>query len=1067
MVGVRTWNLDSLFSLVRTSYPYRELVREHFDLVVSMLAGRYGGTNIRELAPKVTVDALDKTVRARPGALHAVRMSGGTIPDRGYYRMRDAKNNNLIGELDEEFVWEAKVGQLFTLGNQNWRIENITHNDVLVTPGDRNGRATPFWKAEGVGRDFHFSRRISETAKIVDSLLDDEHAVERISTRLNVSSNAAESLIEFVQLQKEITDGPFPGHEHIVVEHVRSGPGGAPGTQCVIHNFWGGRLNKAYALALDAAWERRYHARAEVFAGDDCVAVLLPDDIDANELLALVMPATLEELLRERLEGSGLFGAQFRECSQRALLLEKTGFDRRTPLWISRLRSQKLLSSVGRYDDFPIRLEAWRSCLQDLFDLTNLREMLEKVQDGRTRVTQVYTATPSPLARTVTFEQVNTYMYMTDTPQTTGETPVRKTLIKELLHNPEIRPTVPAEVVHEFEQKRLRLAPGYAPSTPEDFLDWIGDRVLVSLEEMNTMESAMMRDAELRLSDILKVVAEKLVALHDAEGNRRMFALRERAPFLAKSLYPPTVFTYHDPVLGTVLEVCAIPEDEEDERETFAQWFSSYGPRPIASVARAAAISVEKVNEWIRELAEEEKVVTGPLITDHAEEHVCDAETYEILLRMTRSRRRMSIEPLGSEHLQPFLAEKAGVGDDGEGVYEVLGHLEALLYYPAPAGLWESDILPARLKRYDPSWLDTVFLEQGVSWVGTGRRRIAFYYSSERDLLDEKDAPGALGPNENATETRATGEDGILPSRMGNFDFEQLLRHTSIHADELASLLWDAAWEGRISNDTFAAVRKGVHTSFRSTPPPDHRFTSTGRRRGRIGYRQKRTIIAPGRWYYVPQNEADRGILETEERRKDRVRVLLDRYGVLFRSLLKRELPAFQWSSVFRALRIMELSGEVVAGMFFRGVAGLQFASPDGISRLHKTKEGTDRVYWINAADPSSICGLDLTDLPFDLPPRSDRTHLVFKGSRPVLISRRLGKNLTFFTTPDHPGIEEYPGFLHHLSAGPSATMRKIAVEKINDQNAGDSPYLEVLRRQFELSIEPNRVVLFPRMDSY
>ncbi len=539
--------------------------------------------------------------------------------------------------------------------------------------------------------------------------------------------------------------------------------------------------------------------------------------------------------------------------------------------------------------------------------------------------------------------------------------------------------------------------------------------------------------------------------------------------FLSATLYPLDKFRYCSPSDGSPVDLTSLPGGTGDELEVFAQWLSAYGPRTVEEIAKAALLPVEKIDKWIDELAEDKRVVIGALIADHTEECVCDADTYEVLLRMTRARRRKDIDPLEPEHLQQFLARRMDVGSGGLGVSKVLSRLEILFFYPAPAGLWESDILPARLKQYDPSWLDSVLLEQGVGWVGTGRRRLAFYYPSDRDLLDEPEEPESPGAqNEIAHDEReSTADDHLLPGPTGAFDFSHLLRHTKLRADELTSVLWDAAWEGRISNDTFSAVRKGLHTSFRSIPSNHSQPFQPNRRLARGGYRRKTSTTLPGRWYYVPTNEAERGIIEIEERRKDRVRILLDRYGVLFRSLLKRELPDFQWSSVFRALRIMELSGEVVAGMFFRGIAGLQFASPDALQQLGREENKSERVYWMNAADPASICGLDLSDLPYDLPPRNDRTHLVFEGTRLVLVSRRLGKELNFFTPHDHSGIDEYPRFLHHLITGPSATVRRIPVEKINGKFAGDSPYLEVLRRQFDLTSEPNRVMLFPKLNSY
>ena len=463
MAGTESWDLDELYDEVRASFPYRHLARRQFDLVVDMLAGRYAGSRVRDLRPRLTVDRLDNTVEARRGAMSQLYMSGGTIPDRGLFNLRLEGSGAKLGELDEEFVWESSEGQSFTLGTQNWTIRKITHNDVLVSPAPARTVDLPFWKGEGANRDFHFSSAIGRFLEDAETGLEGPAFRQRLTDRHHMDETAAGSLLDFLGRQREATGAPLPHRHHLLVEHVASAPGGYMGSQVVLHTFWGGRVNQPFALALDAAWEERFGGRIEVYPSNDCIVLVLPAETGSEEILSLVTSARVEELLRQRLEASGYFGARFRECAQRALLLTRRSLTERMPLWLSRLRSQRLLDTVMRYEDFPILVEAWRSCLQDGFDLPALRLVLSELESGAIEWSECRTRRPSPFSRSVAWGQVNEYMYAGDAAAGRQTSELRSDLLREVVFTPDLRPTLPAHVVRRFEEKRQRLHPGYAP----------------------------------------------------------------------------------------------------------------------------------------------------------------------------------------------------------------------------------------------------------------------------------------------------------------------------------------------------------------------------------------------------------------------------------------------------------------------------------------------------------------------------------------------------------------------------------------------------------------------------
>ena len=514
MVGVETWKIDALYSAVKASYPYRHLSRRHFDLVLNMLAGRYAHSRIRELSPRISIDGLDGTVAARKGALQALYSSGGVIPDRGYFHLRHAENRARIGELDEEFVWEADVGDIFALGTQHWQVRQITHNEVLVLPARPREAAAPFWKAEENGRDYHFSERIASFLEDADGRLEDPDFPNALQKVNRMEPSAAQELVDFLSKQKAETGCGLPHRHRLVVEEVSSAPGGAPGNMVVIHTLWGGRVNRPWAMALDAAWEAKFGHRLEFYIGNDSIVLLVPHKIRAEELLFLVGRAEVEPLLRKRLEGSGFFGARFRECAGRALLLAKSKWGERMPLWLSRLQSQKLLDAVRRFEDFPILLEAWRTCLREEFDLESLESLLTELESGALSWTEAHTSHPSPFARSDWWGQVNQYMYMGDELKGDESSRIRGDLIRELVLQPGLRPTISRDQVLRFEKKRQRLIPGYSPQDGRDLLDWVQERVMIPFPEWEELLEAMARDHGTSPESLLNELKEKLVKVY-------------------------------------------------------------------------------------------------------------------------------------------------------------------------------------------------------------------------------------------------------------------------------------------------------------------------------------------------------------------------------------------------------------------------------------------------------------------------------------------------------------------------------------------------------------------------
>lgn len=1171
MTGIEAWNLDALYALLRTSYPYHSLTRRQFDLVIEMLAGRYAGTRIRELKPRIAVDRLDNTATARQGALQAIYSSGGTIPDRGYFHLRLRENGARIGDLDEEFVWEAKTGQVFTFGTQNWKIERVTHNDVFVTPAHPGAAAPPFWRAEENLRDSHFSMRIADFLEAVEELLADpgvsecipkdssmgpstlERLAEVVRSRSSGRSSSdplcaftildpgsMERLIGFLARQREATGRPLPHRHHVLVEHVEAGPGGYPGNQVVLHTIWGGRINRPFAMALEAAWEDRFGCRPEIFPGNDCVMLQFPHEAEGEEILSLVTSGNFSGLIRKRLEGSGFFGARFRECAGRALLLPRSRINERMPLWLSRLRSQKLLDSVFGYEDFPILLEAWRTCLKDDLDMEGLAGVLAGLESGVIAWSETRTTRPSPMAESVNWPLINRYMYMDDRPLTDGKSKLRGDLLHEVVSIPELRPSVTREAAAGFELKRRRLAPGYSPDGARDLVEWVKERLLVPQAEWEELIDAMRRDHDLAREALLQAAAERLIRVHPPRAEEPLIVALENFPRLSRSLswdiddVAPSMLDSEEKFpasrLRDILSRFDGPAREEPDElftETLSEWLQFYSPRSPEFVRETLGLDGDRLASAVEALVDAERLVSGRLIANDPQDRICDGENFERILRLSRAAARPAFSALDIRRLQPFLARWQGLvtAESAKGPEGVFKRLEQLVSCPAPAELWETEILPARVKPCDPSWLDTVMQQSDLRWVGMPGERVVFSFEPDLDLLREEgtgeasgesgmvpdngdtkppgvDLSGAFQEEKGAKRPRlrlvsapakrrgedtasvsgehsgpntgngceGNGNDAVLArvfsSPGARYSFAALADLSGIGPGVLADMLWKEVWRGRITNDTFAALRRGIENDFRVADPAA-RLAGAGRRR-RGGRRTafsmwKGSLPAAGNWMRIEWPGRENDPLEKAERGKERVRQLLDRYGIVFRELLQYELPAFGWRNIFRDLRIMELSGEVLTGYFFEGIPGPQFISREAFRMLQK-KFPEDAVYWICATDPASLCGTRLDVLKGKLPRRLPGTHLVYHGGDLVMESRRNGRDLVFHVPENDPCLQDCLGVFHHLLTRRFQPLRRIVVETCGGISMDDLE--RHLRKRFDVVKDDGKLDVYGKYSS-
>ena len=1042
MTGTKTWDMDELFAQIRTSTAFHHVKRRHFDLVIDMLAGRFADTRLKELNPRVIIDRVDNTIQAKSGMISLIYMSGGTIPDRGYYTMRLENTRTAVGELDEEFVWERRVGETFSLGTQTWRIRQISPNHMDVVPAAEEPGTIPFWRAEARNRDFHFSEHIGRVLEFADPLIgqNDAKLADFLQTDCFMAFTAAQRLISFLALQKSITHTPLPHRHHLVIEHFDDAQNRKDSKQVVLHTFWGGRINRPFAMALSAAMEETYHYPLEFFADDDAVLLLLPHQFDTDMLFTLVTPNTIEELLRKKLEKTGYFGAMFRENAGRALLLPRQGFKKRMPLWLNRLRAKKLMSAVMNAAEFPILLETFRSCIRDDFDLENLKSLLWELATGEIRVSHATTFQASPFCGNLLFQQTNKYMYEDDTPDSGKTSDLPLTLLKDILKDADILGAIPLSLGHRLNQKLQRTLPGYAPGSPEDLLDWIRERFLLPEDEWEILIRAIRRDHGLDTRAILPPIDHKLVWVSCPGSTVRSIAAVENLPKIQAALSIPSGDLLLYPAgpekkritkkTRDAIEIIrnmqtealeSNGEDADDPALLISQWLSYYGPMPVERLTQVFGLPQAAVEPVVQSLIHGDRIISDTFFQARTD-MVCDRDNLEILLRMARAERKPTFTPMEPNDLFLFMAAFQGLTNKGETPDHMKERLDQLFGLPLLAEAWEESIFPSRLSPYYASFLDALMQTSGLTWMGVGRKKIAFLFQEDMDLFT---------PDPETEDT----DNSFLPEPFRPYSFMEIITHTGLDSKEATRKIWDQVWEGRLFNDTFEVLRKGILNRFspESSPPGNHT------QRGRFN-RWKSSRPFAGNWYAAaPPGKTD-DPLDHQEIEKERVRQLFRRYGVLFREVLMKEMRPLSWGPLFKTLRLMELSGEIMSGHFFKGLPGLQFISHEAL-RFLKTPLPDDAVYWMNAQDPASLCGVKLPAAFQALPPRLYTTHLTFHGRSLVLVSRKNGREVDIYVSHDHPHLHRYLEVFKMLVTREFNPRRVVRIETINNEKARESAY--------------------------
>ncbi|SFW90259.1 DEAD/DEAH box helicase [Amycolatopsis australiensis] len=1051
MVALEPWTVADLATLVRRAAPFASLPDDALHAVLDMLAGRYPSEEFGELRARITWDRISGELRGRPGAQRLAVTSGGTIPDRGLFTVMtpgsDDKPGSRVGEFDEEMVYESRVGDTILLGTSSWRITDITHDRVIVVPAPGEPARMPFWKGDAPGRPLELGRALGKFVREL-STSDEQKARER-AVAAGLDERACDNLLNYLAEQKSATRH-VPNDRTILLERYRDELGD---WRIVVHSPFGAQVNAPWALAIGARLRENRGVDAQVAHSDDGIVLRLPDALDAEggDVTigaddVLLDPEEVEQLIVAEVGGSAVFAARFRECAARSLLLPRRDPRRRTPLWQQRQRASQLLSVAAKYERFPVVLEAMREVLQDVYDVGGLRELMADVWARKVRLVEVETPAASPFARSLLFGYVGMFLYETDAPlaeRRAAALSLDSALLAELLGTEAIRELLDPEAVREVERSLQRLEPDRHARSAEDAADLL--RFLGDL----TVEEAAERG--IRPEWLTELEAARRAIRVRIGGTERFLAIEDAG-------------RVRD-ALGTALPV-GVPEAFTEPvadplGDLLSRYARSRGPFAAADVARRFGLGLAVVTGVLDRMTGEGRLVRGELSpVGHPDTHgvgveYCDSAVLRRLRRASLAKLRAEVEPVEPAALGRFLPAWHGFGGRVRAAPtadDVLSVVEQLAGAPLPASAVESLILPGRLPGYSPALLDELTTAGEVTWAGCG----ALSGGDGWIALAPTDVADLLLPE--VVEDIPTGplHDALLSTLEGGaLFFRQLVDRASVLVDkapndaEVVAALWDLVWAGLVTGDTLGPLRAqvaghGAHKPRRQAPRGRYARLRAGR--PQMPSRSGPPTVA-GRWALTPARETD-----VTRRAHARTEAFLERHGVLTRGALETERVTGGFSGIYKVLRGMEDTGQVIRGYVVEGLGAAQFAAKGAVDRLRALsgpgRPAPGRAVVLAAADPAQPYGAALpwpaaTGDTKHRPARKAGALAVLVDGVPALYVERGGRSLLSFTEDRQPLSEAAQALSAAVREG---WLGQLSVQRADGEQALTSELAEVLQ---------------------
>lgn len=1094
---------DEWLACVRRSACYADLGRRSFEGVLDMLAGRYGSGEVAEFAPRILWDRETGLLTPRSGSQRLAVTAAGTIPDRGMFSVvlpeGDARQGRRrVGELDEEMVMESRVGDIIALGTSTWRIKEIGADRVIVEAAPGRAARLPFWHGEAIGRPYETGRargalvraldggiaRAAERDEAPEARSEENAMAPALRDRLTadgLDEDARRNLAAFIEAQRACT-GAVPTDRRLVVEAC---PDETGDMRVILHSPFGRRVHEPWALAVAHRITSTLGFDPQAVASDDGIVLRVPaaeDALPGSDLFRFDSDE-LESIVRERVGFTALFAARFRECAARALLMAPTAPGKRAPLWQQRLKGGQLLEAARREEDFPIILEALRECLQDVFDLQALREVMDGLVSGSIKMSEVRTAAPSPFAAPLVFGYLGEHLYEGDLPHAERQASllsVDPVLLGELLGTGAVEDMLDAEVVARTVAELQRTVAGWKARGAEGVADLLRELGPLTVEEIAVRTEG---------GEVAVLLAD-LEAAHRAfsaviSGEKR-WAAADDGPRLSA-------------VLGIVAPLWAQREGKLSRPldGLAARFARTHGPFDSEEAACTLGVGVALAAESLERLAAEGRLVRlGP-------DRWADGAVLARLRSRSLARAREAVRPVPANAYVRFLLDRQDIARAGEptlagidGVAQVIAQFEGAAL---PMEQWEREVLPARVPDYRPAMLDELIAAGEVLWAAStvGEAHPISFFPTDSPLaplpvdaqagVAEASAaePGELeDPSLDAIVRHVLVAQGPLTFRALTDGAAQLAGPVARTDREVAEALQRLVWKGEATSDGLGFPRAGGLAAAASasaaggqTPPPSRRRASS--RRGRSLHSEARRAARAavvgrqvastafdaalaGRWSALApsgQSSTVQAVALVES--------LLDRYGVVTRDIALAAGVPGGLSTLYPVLRAMEEAGDLACGMFVEGMGPAQFAQRETVEALRASAQPADAsapasLVALPADDPACLfgAGIPWPDVAWDAageapavdsalvaarPARREGALVVIADGSPVLWAAPRLKSLLAFSADEKLLEAAVAVLVASVRAalkreGAPAARRKIVVEHFNGRDVLATP---------------------------
>jgi ATP-dependent Lhr-like helicase len=1023
MTAMDSWDVPALYALVRRAYPYRDLSPAAFEAVLEMVSGRYrwrgDAAPLAALQPRISWDRVHNRLLVLPGSRQLALVSGGTIPDTGQYGAY-TRSGVRIGELDEEFIYERRLGDTFLLGTNAWRLERIDADRVVVAPAEGAPAMVPFWRGETTGRSRDLGVAIGQFLRDVAERLYAADCLPWLEREYFLDPASARNLRSYVRRQRDGT-GCLPTDRTLVVEASRDQLGD---WQVILLSPLGSRLHLTLRLALEARLRQRLGYGPQCLHHDDGILIRLADsDEPILDLFDGLTPENVEGLILEELADSALFALRFRQNAARALLLPRVHPGKRAPLWLQRLRGRDLLQVARRHPDFPLIAETFRECLHDHLDLPSLQQLLADIRAGHVEVVTRRAAVPSPFASQLLFAFTAAFMYQYDgTEAEPSRSPgLDQQLLEQLIAPERHGHLLDPRALHQVERRLRGL--GQPPRSVTEMAEWLrrlGDLAPGDLEgPMAAFLEELTRDGRAKRLDLPRCREPQRWVLAEEEAVYRQALGMEGAD-------PAQVQAAGEAILYRFLETHALVG--------------------LADVLARYPFEADWARRRLEEWAAAGRVVRVDPGTEARDGAAAELPQWSIPANLEQVQRgtlavlRREVVPRAPTQFAEFVLRWQGVHPAAEGLDQMLHRLEGL---PLPADSWEQTILPSRLRGYQPRWLDEQIATGEWAWVcqndgDTGPGLLAFW---SRDQLGQlppprlTDAPALDLPAERVLES--------LRGRGALF-VTDLARATGLAPSAVRAALWVVLRRGQVTNDQFDVIRQG-DTARDSTAPPPRRVPMSPFPR-RVAGSPRRRVAPEGRWSLIswgqPEPEAHALYLAS---------LLLRRYGIAARELALLDPWMLPWRVLYEVLSRMEMAGTIRRGYFVEGLSGAQFALPEAAQRLQDLdlpSTSTAPVLLLHSLDPANLYG---SGAPLDIPlldggtrplTRRGGNWLIQRAGRPVLIIEQQGKRLTALPSASREDVVAAVARLPDILGG---DRHKLTVEEWNGQPVAATDGRELL----------------------